>query len=86
MKTFSQRRSSRSFTPCAVPTVHLTESCEDDAPHLITNVETTPAPLADGEITPTVHQALQGKGLLPAIHLVDTGYLDAELLVASQQE
>jgi transposase len=42
--------------------------------------------VADGETTPTVHQALQGKGLLPAIHLVDTGYLDAELLVTSQQE
>ena len=33
-----------------------------------------------------VHQALQGKGLLPATHLVDTGYLDAELLVASERE
>jgi transposase len=66
--------------------VHLTETCEDDSPHLITNVETTAAPLADGETTPAVHQALQGKGLLPAIHLVDTGYLDAELLVTSQQE
>jgi transposase len=66
--------------------VHLTETCEDDSPHLITNVETSAAPLADGETTPMVHQALQEKGLLPAIHLVDTGYLDAELLVASQQK
>jgi transposase len=66
--------------------VHLTETCEDDAPHLITNVETTAAPLADGDTTPAVHQALEGKGLLPAIHLVDTGYLDAALLVSSQRE
>jgi transposase len=66
--------------------VHLTETCEDDAPHLITNVETTSAPLADGETTPIVHQALQRKDLLPAIHLVDTGYLDAELLVTSHKE
>jgi len=38
------------------------------------------------ETTPTVHQALRKKGLLPTIHLVDTGYLDAELLVTSQRE
>lgn len=35
--------------------VRLTETCEDDAPRLITNVETTTAPLAEGETTPTVH-------------------------------
>ncbi len=31
--------------------VHLTETCEDDAPHLIVHVATTPAPVADGEVT-----------------------------------
>ncbi len=67
-------------------TVHLTETCEDDAPHLITTVATTAAPLADGETTSTVHQALREKGLLPAIHLVETGSLDAEPLVSSQRE
>ena len=66
--------------------VHLSETCEDDSPHIITHVATTSAPIADGAITPLVHQALQAKDLLPAIHLVDTGYLDAGLLVASQQE
>jgi transposase len=66
--------------------VHLTETCEDDAPHLITHVETTPAPVADGDTTPQIHQALQDKDLLPGKHLTDTGYLDAELLVSSQQE
>jgi hypothetical protein len=64
--------------------VHLSETCDDDAPHLITNVVTTPAPVAEGDATPLVHEALRGKGLLPGIHRVDTGYLDAELLVASQ--
>jgi transposase len=33
-----------------------------------------------------VHQALQHHHLMPATHLVDTGYLDAELLASSQQE
>jgi transposase len=66
--------------------VHLTETCEDDTPHLITNVETTPGPIADGDMTPVIHEGLAGRGLLPGKHLADTGYVDAELLVRSQQE
>ena len=59
--------------------VHLTETCEDDLPNLITHVETTPAPVADGALTPAIHAALEDKQLLPAEHFLDTGYLDAEL-------
>lgn len=66
--------------------VHLTETCEPNSPNLITHVETTPATTADGAVTPRVHAALQAKGLLPTTHLVDTGYLDAELLVQSQRD
>ena len=66
--------------------VHLTESCDEGEPHLITHVETTPGPVADGAVTPNVHRTLQGKGLLPSMHLVDTGYLDAKLLVATRRE
>lgn len=66
--------------------VHLTETCDDDTPHLITHVETTAAPVADGAVTPVVHHALQEKALLPATHIVDTGYLDAELLFTSRQD
>ena len=66
--------------------VHLTETCEDDLPHLITHVETTAAPVADGEATPRVHQALDKQGLLPGTHIVDTGYLDASLLVSSRAD
>jgi transposase len=33
-----------------------------------------------------VHRALQRQDLLPRVHLVDTGFLDAELLVASRHE
>jgi transposase len=63
--------------------VHLTETCEDDLPHLITHVETTIGPAADGAVTPRIHAALQQRGLLPGTHIVDTGFLDAELLVES---
>ena len=66
--------------------VHFTESCEADAPRLITHVETTSGPTADAEVTNTIHEQLQAKQLLPRLHIVDTGYLDAELLVTSQHE
>jgi transposase len=64
--------------------VHLTETCDDDLPHLITHVETTIGPAADGAATPKIHEALQQRGLLPRTHIVNIGFLDAELLVESQ--
>jgi transposase len=66
--------------------VHVTETCEDDAPHIITHVETTAGPVSDGAATPHIHQALARQGLWPTTPIVDTGYLDAELLVTSQRE
>lgn len=65
---------------------HLTETCEDGGPHLITHVETTAAPTADGDVTPRIHRDLKAEGLLPTTHLVDTGFLDAELLVVSERD
>ncbi len=66
--------------------VHLSESCDADLPHLITNVETTPATTADDAVTPVIHAALAQRDLLPTVHLVDTGFLDAELLVESERQ
>jgi transposase len=66
--------------------VHLSETCDEDLPRLITHVETTPAPTADGEMTPVIHAALDAQDLLPGVHLVDTGFLDAALLVSSRAE
>jgi transposase len=66
--------------------VHVTETCDDDAPHLITHIETTPAPQADDEAIPCIHEALAAHQLLPEKHIVDTGYVDAEELVSSQQQ
>jgi transposase len=65
--------------------VHITETCDDDLPHLITHVETTIGPTADGAVTPRIHAALQQRGSLPGTHIVDTGFLAAELLVESQE-
>ena len=64
----------------------LTETCEDDLPHLITHVATTAGPVADGEVTPAVHRDLRAADLLPATHLVDTGFLDAELIATSKRD
>ena len=64
---------------------HLTETCEDELPHLITNVDTMIDPASDGAATPKIHAALQQRDLLPATHIVDTGFLDAELMVESRE-
>ena len=71
-------------TPWVGYTVHTTATCADDRPHLITNVDTTIGPAADGTATPKIHDALPQRSLLPGTHIVDTGCLDADRLVESQ--
>ena len=66
--------------------VHLTETCEAETPHLIVNVETTPATTPDDNMVESVHASLEQRGLLPTEHLVDKGYTDAQVLVDSQQK
>ncbi len=65
---------------------HLTETCDDGLPHLITHVETTASTTQDMEMTPVIHQKLEQKQLLPETHLMDTGYVDGEHLVTSQKK
>ncbi|MFH9424200.1 IS1182 family transposase [Streptomyces sp. NPDC017529] len=57
--------------------VHLTETCEPDAPNLITNVVTTAATVSDDRMAAVVHAGLTERGLLPREHWVDTGYANA---------
>jgi transposase len=66
--------------------VHLTEGCDSDTPHLITNVETTPAASPDDRALLVVHASLAAAGRLPTEHLVDKGYTDSHVLVDSQHE
>jgi transposase len=80
-------RYTRKFTTSLVGyRVHLTETCEDDLPSIITDVQTALALVADGDATPLIHEALAEKGLLPETQFVDTGYLDAELLAKSRKK
>jgi len=63
---------------------HVTETADPDTPHLIVNVETTVATTGDVEMTEPIHAALAEKDLLPSQHIVDAGYIDADLLVTSE--
>ena len=66
--------------------MHLTETCDDDGVHLITHAMTTAAAVHEAECTTAIHEALVGEGLVPGEHLVDAGYVDAELLVRSRED
>jgi transposase len=63
---------------------HLTETCDPDQPELVTHVETTPATTHDGQVVEAIHADLAQKDLLPSEHIVDTGYVDSDLLVSSR--
>jgi transposase len=63
--------------------LHVTETCDTDAPHLLTHVATTPAPVPDTAMTTPIEADLVARGRAPTEHDVDSGYLDAANLVAS---
>jgi transposase len=65
--------------------VHLTETCDAGAPHLILHTDTTPADVHEARRTSPIHAGLAAKGLLPSEHLVDSAYVSAELLVEARQ-
>jgi transposase len=66
--------------------VHLSETCEDDTVNLITHAMTTVATVHEARCTAAIHEAMAAKGLAPGEHLVDSAYVDAELLVRSREE
>jgi transposase len=66
--------------------VYITETCDEDLPHLITNVETTAATTQDFDVTKTIHASLKRHDLLPNEHLVDAGFLHAELLADTPEQ
>lgn len=66
--------------------VHFTQTCEEDAPQLITTVQTTIAPQSDEGLISVIHTDLAEKELLPNQHLVDSGYVTIVNLVQSQSE
>jgi transposase len=63
---------------------HFTETADAEQVNLITHVVTTPSTTGDAQVTLAIHQALATKNLLPSEHWVDTGYMSATNLLASQ--
>ena len=66
--------------------VHLTETCDDATPNLITNVETTSATVSDDAVTATIHASLATQDLLPAQHIADTGFVNSALFVGAREQ
>jgi transposase len=66
--------------------VHLSESCDELLPRIITNVHTTVATTQDVSCTDSIQKQMQTNNLLPARHLVDNGYIDAQLVVESSRK
>ena len=52
---------------------HVTETCADDGPNVITDVATMPATSDDRQALAGIHTRLEHRGLLPGEHLVDGG-------------
>jgi transposase len=66
--------------------VHFTQTCDEEAPQLITHVQTTPAPSSDEGVLSAIHADLAEKELLPNQHLVDSGYTTLANLVTSRSD
>ena len=65
--------------------VHLTETCDDGMPRIVTHVETHAAPTPDRRAIPAAYEALEARGLLPDVRLVDMGYTDARALLEARE-
>jgi transposase len=65
--------------------VHFTETCDEDLPRIIVNVETTPATKPDWGMLRPIHESLKRKDMLPSDHMADTGYVSIDSLMSSKQ-
>lgn len=66
--------------------VHVTETCDEDVPHLLVHVDTTKAALADLTRVTPIHERLKQRKLLPDEHFVDNHYVTSKLLVDSKKD
>jgi transposase len=66
--------------------VHVSETCDVGQPDVITQGNTTSATTSDFVMGPVIHEDLAARDLLPGTHLVDSGYVVAEVLVSAQQQ
>ena len=66
--------------------VHLSETCDDETPNLLTDVTTTVAPSSDSAVLQEIQDALAARHLTPSEHIVDSGYMSADHLLTSQTD
>ena len=66
--------------------VHLTETCEDDLPRLLTHVTTTLGNMNDAPIGLAIQTQLFQRNLSPQQHWLDAGYNGADLIVAAREQ
>jgi transposase len=64
--------------------VHVTETCDDETPNLITDVTTTPATTSDFAMLPAIQANLATRQLTPGEQLVDSGYVTSDHLLTSR--
>jgi len=64
--------------------VHLSETCDVGQPDVITQVSTTLATTSDFVMAPVIQEDLAARDLVPGTHLVDSGYVVADVLVSAQ--
>ncbi|MBS2554733.1 transposase, partial [Catenulispora sp. NL8] len=75
--------------------VHISEACDaapstqpgragGDLPHIVTNIMTTDAAVPDAVVVNQVHEVLDGRGLAPGEHFVDSGYASADNVLAAR--
>jgi Transposase DDE domain len=65
--------------------LHVTETCDDERPNLITDVQTTAAPVADDAVTATIQATLAARDLVPEMQIADSGFVNSKLLVDSRE-
>jgi transposase len=64
--------------------VHVTETCDDETPHLITDVTTTPATTSDFAMLPAIQAHLATRQLTPGEQIVDSGSVTSDHLLTSR--
>jgi hypothetical protein len=66
--------------------LQATETCDDDQPHLIVDLEPTGATNNDSPELPAIQARLKAQDTLPGEQYVDQGYMSGELLVTSANQ
>ncbi|MEU6612098.1 transposase [Streptomyces shenzhenensis] len=64
---------------------HFTETCDEERPELVVHVATTISTVQDIEMTDTIHDELAERHLLPAEHVVDSGYISPARIERAQR-